>query len=147
MMYDWDAVDKPLVRSFEDAEWQDSIIALMLQSDLVVIDVTRPTVNLLWELSRCTLVLPPHRVLLVGIRGLEWSRVMNLLREYVSETLPARQVELSKPIQYGGSLLSMLQFRCAFFCRMLTLARRDWQIVRNRTWEPIRADRNTSVAT
>jgi hypothetical protein len=52
------------------AEWKDKVLELLLQCDLAVIDVTRLTKAVTWELTAALRCLPAERVLLIS----EFSR-------------------------------------------------------------------------
>ena len=52
-----------------DAIWRKAVSSALQRSDLVVVDVTDPTQNLLWELEDAIRTLGPHRVVLAREGG------------------------------------------------------------------------------
>jgi len=139
--------DVRLAEKLSDQDWRSGVLLLILQSDVAVIDLTMPSLNVLWEAARCIAFLPPHRVFLIGVRGIPWERTMALVRDYLedyrlqfADDLPPGTSSLDppKPISYGGWFRSM-QFRLQIFRRMQAIARLDQDLTVASRWRPPKA--------
>jgi hypothetical protein len=139
--------DVRLAEKLSDQDWRRAVLQLILQSDVAVIDLTMPSLNVLWEAARCIAFLPPHRVFLIGVRGIPWEHTMALVRDYLddyrlqfAEYLPAGTSSLRppKPISYGGSFRS-IQFRLEICRRMHAIARLDQDLTAADRWRPPKA--------
>ena len=139
--------DVRLAEKLSDQDWRRAVLRLILQSDVAVIDLTLPSPNVLWEAARCIAFLPPHRVFLIGVRGIPWERSMALVRDYLedyrlqfAEYLPAGTSDSDppKPISYGGLFRSM-QFRLQIYRRMHAIARLDQDPTLADRWRPPKA--------
>jgi hypothetical protein len=136
--------DPALAMQFSDEEWRERIVGIILESDLAVIDLTMPTMNILWETSRCLMFLPPHRIFMIGSKGIPWNDVMKLAGEYYEESRKSfaelfpqmPPLVLATPIPYGG-LFGMTRFRIQIFRRMRRLAQLDNELKATGAWQPL----------
>jgi hypothetical protein len=124
--------------SFSDEEWQKKVIAQIANSDLAVIDLSIPSVNLLWETARCIQFLPPHRILFVGVRGIDWKAIMKLMQKYLKEFPPnAHPTDMRQPIEYSGLLFQTWRFRLRIFQAIWSIRRLDRTVAANGTWHSV----------
>jgi hypothetical protein len=132
--------DAPLALTFTDDEWKKNVLGYIAISDFAVIDLTLPSVNLLWEVASCVQLLPPHRVFIIGVKTHDWDRRMSLVREYLEEFLPdgGHSVNLQPPIEYGGRVFGTWRFRVGIFRAMRALRRLDQTVAANGTWHALK---------
>jgi hypothetical protein len=72
---------------FEE-KWQRRVLEELNEADIAVVDVSVPSVNVLWEIKQCYDLLPAHRVIFVGNADeiLDASTVREFY--YISYSLP-----------------------------------------------------------
>ena len=116
--------DAQFALPIENEGWHERVAGILLESDLAVIDMTRPTVNVLWETACALEILPADRVLIVGVR-MPWADVYALATEYLTELYPAgvEKLKTIQPIEYHG-MFGTWRFRFAVFRVMRAITSR-----------------------
>ena len=96
-----DALEAP---QFRDETWRGEVSELLQRTDLVVVDITRASENLAWELRRALEVLPPERVIILCEAG------------------AVSPLEAEDSIEYELSLTGRWQLRWALHRRLRQIA-------------------------
>lgn len=131
--------DPQMATTYSDDEWRRSVMAEIAIADFAVLDLTLPSENLLWEIANCVYFLPPHRVFIIGVRGLaDWDARLALVRDHLDKALPdsAAPYQLQPPIEYGGRLFGTWRFRISIFREVRKLRRLDQAVSVAGTWHP-----------
>jgi len=122
--------DPQVALTIADRGWTQQVAGLIATSDLAVIDLTQPTVQLLWEAACCLELLPAHRVIVVGIQGTPWAEVLQLLCDRIGTSHPSRlaAVRSLRPIEYSGRPFATLAFRIRLLRKMQGIAKLDEEV-------------------
>jgi len=130
--------DLRIAISTRDHNWHMEVWALIATSDLVVIDLSVPTVHLLWETAMCLQLLPVHRIIVVCVTGAPMHQIMDLVVEFLEEFVPshAAAAKLLRPIEYWGSWVGAWRFRARLFQRLRKIATQDRLVRLTNSWSP-----------
>jgi hypothetical protein len=115
--------DASFALSIEEEGWHKRVAGILAESDVAVIDMTRPTPHVLWETACALELLPAHRVLIVGVH-MPWSDVYALATAFLTEIYPpgVEKLKTIRPIQYSGRPFGTWRFRLAVFRAMFAIA-------------------------
>jgi hypothetical protein len=127
--------DPHMAMTLSDDEWRSSVLALMSLSDLVVIDLSLATANVVWEMASALQFLPPHRIFIIGVsRGLR-QEFLDAVR--ADDLATACFLESQPWMSYRGWLFATSRFRVKIFRALRAIECLDGEVIEHGTWQPL----------
>jgi hypothetical protein len=125
------------VLKLSNDDWIPTIQATIWQADLVVVDLSIPSPNLVLEMMFCASCLPPHRLVIVGERGTPWDEFLPVVRKTLETYRESGDLRLTpklpEPIEYD-KYFPIWRFRYRIWRAMRTIARLEYAAAINGTW-------------